>query len=152
MDEIARWSAAMAVGCGPVASVVGVAVLDRLLGNPAGPSDVLSVPPAALAAAVLGGTLWWALVERPGRPTDARATAVGFLVGLLAHPLMWLLYVFGGPIFLGADLPAPGFVAEYALTMSAFSILFAGGLTVVGGACCGLVVVRFRQREGRSLR
>lgn len=150
MDESATWSVTMAVGCGLVAAFVGVVVLDGLLGNTVGSFDLLFVPPAAVAAAVLGGTFWWALVEHPGRPTEARATLVGFAVGLLAHPVMWLLYLFGGSLFLQTAPPEVDFAVEYALSMSAFSVLLAGGLTVIGGVCCGLTVLRLRRRDGRS--
>lgn len=146
MDESVKWSGVMATFCALTAAVVGITVVDFFLGNPVGSFDLLFVPPAVVASAALGGGLWWLLVERPGEPTTERALLVGFLVGLFAHPLMWVLYLLGGSLFLPAEPLDPSFVAEYALTMSALSVLFSGGLTVLGGLLCGRIVVAARRR------
>lgn len=145
MDEGLWWTSVMAMVSAVAATVVGVAVIDYGLGNPVGSFDVLLVPPAAVAAAFLGGTLWWALVERPYCPTDQRAASVGFLVGLLGHPLTWSLYFLAGPLFLPVDWPGAWQMFEITLAFSALSILFGGALTIVGGVVSGLIVVRCRR-------
>ena len=82
-----KWASVMAVVCGLAAAAIGIVVIDFLLGNTIGGLDVLFVPPADVAAAVLGGILWWTFIERPRCLTDRRATSAGFLVGLLAYLL-----------------------------------------------------------------
>lgn len=146
MNEGVKWSCVMATLCALAAAVVGIAVVDFILGNPVGSSDLLLVPPAVVASGVLGGVLWWAIVERPRKPTTERALLVGLLVGLGAHPLMWALFLLSGPLYLPVEPPKPSFIAEFALTMSAFSILFGGGLTGLGGLLCGRTVVAARRR------
>lgn len=146
MDEGVTWAGVMAAVSAVAAAVVGIAVVDYVLGNPVGSFDLVVVPPATVAAAVLGGTLWWALVERPRRLTDRRAVAVGFLVGSLAHPLTWALYVLGGPLFLPGGWSEPRTIVEVTLTFAVLSALFAGVLTIGGGILCGLIVMRFRRR------
>lgn len=141
------WAGVMAAASGLAAALVVVFVLDVLLGNPVGGVDLLVVPPAAAAATLLGGSLWWLLVERPGRFSDARGVAVGALVGLLAHPLAWFLYGTLGPLFLQGERSSPGVLVESTLVFAVLSFLFAGGLTLLAGAGCGVAVMRARRRH-----
>lgn len=140
-----KWASVMAVVSGLGTAVIGVTVVDYVLRNPVGSFDVLVVPPAVVAAAVLGGTLWWKLIERPQRISNGRAVVVGFLVGVMAHPLMWTLYLLVGPIFLPGGWTDPWTLVEVILTFTAFSLLFSGALTITGGIVCGLVVMRYRR-------
>jgi len=144
-DDI-KWASVMGVVSALAAAVIGVAVINYVLGNPAGSFDVLLVPPAVVATGILGGTLWWALVERSHCLTDRRASLVGFLVGVLAHPLMWGLYTLGGPLFLPGGWSEPRVMIEFTLLFSVLSVLFSGALTIVGGVLCGLFVIRLRRR------
>jgi len=129
---------------------IGLAIINYVLGNPTGSFDVLLVPPTVVATGMLGGTLWWVLVERSCCLTDRRAIVVGFLVGVLAHPLTWGLYTLGGPLFLPGGWPALRVMIESTLLFSVFSVLFSGVLTITGGIFCGLFVVRVRRRASRA--
>lgn len=140
-----KWATVMAIVSGLGAAVVGVIVVDYVLSNPVGSFDVLVVPPAVVAAALLGGTLWWRLIERPMRVSKRRAVVVGSLVGVLAHPLMWTLYLLGGPIFFPGGWADPWTMVEGILMFTAFSLLFSGFLTIIGGIVCGIVVIRCRR-------
>lgn len=137
----------MGAASGVAAALVGVFVVDVLLGNPVGGVDLLVVPPAVAAAVLLGGSLWWLLVERPRRWTDRRGVAVGSFVGLLAHPLAWFLYATVGPLFLPGGWSEPGVLVESTMVFAVLSLLFAGGLTLVAGAVCGVLVMRVRRRS-----
>lgn len=145
MDEGVKWASVMAVVSALAAAVVGIAVIDYILGNPAGGFDVLFVPLASVAAAILGGTLWWALVERSRRLTYARAITVGILIGVLAHPLTWTFYTLGGPLFLPGGWSEPWVMVEVTLMFTVLSVLFSGVLTIIGSILCGLVVMRCRR-------
>lgn len=145
MNEGVKWAGVMAVCSAIAAAATGILVVDYALGNPVGSFDVLIVPPATVAASLLGGVLWWALVERPRCLTNQRATAVGFLVGLLAHPLTWVLYIIGGPLFLSGGWSRPLVMGKFVLTYTVLSALFSGALTIIGGVLCGLVVIRCRR-------
>lgn len=140
-----EWATVMALVSGLGAAVVGVVVVNHVLSNPTGSFDVIVVPPAVGASALLGGILWWRLVERPQRFSDGRAVAVGFLTGVLAHPLMWTLYFLAGPIFLPGGWNHALVMFEIILMFTAFSLLFSGFLTIIGGIACGLVVMRCRR-------
>lgn len=139
-----KWAIVMAVVSGLGAAVVGIIVVDYVLDNPVGSFDVLVGPPAVVAAALLGGTLWWGLIERPMRISNRRVVVVGFLVGTLAHPLMWTLYFLGGPIFFPVGRTDPWTMLEAILMFTGFSSLFSGFLTIIGGVVCGIVVMRCR--------
>lgn len=145
MGNGVRWASLMAVSSAVGAAIVGIVVVNLVLGNSVGSFDVVLVPPAVVAAAVLGGTLWWTLVERPRCTTDSQAVVVGVLVGLLAHPLMWLLYIVGGPLFLPGGWSEPWVMVEFTLTFAVLSVLFSGVLTIAGGVLCGLAVMRLRR-------
>jgi hypothetical protein len=145
VDEGVKWAVVMAIGSALIAAVIGIVVVDYVFRNPAGSFDVLVVPPAVAAAALLGGTLWWRLVEQPHTLTDGRAMMVGFLVGLLAHPLTWAIYMLGGPLFLPAGWSEPWNIVRSILAFSAFSVLFSGALTIIGGVLYGLTVMRCRR-------
>lgn len=150
MDEGLKWASAMGVVSALGAVVIGIVVINHVLGNPAGSFDVLLVPPAAVAAAILGSILWWALIERPRCLTDKRAILVGLLLGLLAHPLTWTLYILGGPLFLPSDWSDPAIMVKFTLLYSIFSVLFSGILTITGGVLSGLIVMRGRQYVHRD--
>lgn len=145
MSNAVRWACVMAAVSAASAAVVGVVVVDYVLGNPAGSFDVFVVPPAVVAAAVLGGALWWLLVERPRCFTDGRGVTVGVLVGTAAHPLTWLLYLTVGPLILPGGWSEPRTVLELTLAFAALSVLFAGMLTVAGGVLAGVAVMRVRR-------
>lgn len=145
MNDGLKWASVMAVVSALGAAVIGIIVLNHVLGNPSGSFDVLLVPPAAVGAAIVGGTLWWALIERPHCLTNGRAILVGALVGLLAHPLTWALYILGGPLFLPGNWSEPWGMVEFTFLFSVLSVLFSGALTIAGGVLCGLVVMRYRR-------
>lgn len=150
MREGVKWASVMAVMSALAAAGIGLAINGYVLGNPVGSFDVLLVPPAVVASGMLGGTLWWTFIERSCCLTNRRAISVGFLVGLLAHPLTWVLYTFGGPLFLPVGWSEPRVIVESILLFSVFSILFGGVLTIAGGVLCGLLVVHFRRRAYRA--
>jgi len=111
---------------------------------------------AGISAGLVGGVLWWGLIERPAKPTLLRGGLFGLLTVLLSHPLMWIIgAAIGDPlawVFLG--FPIEGSL----LTLSGLSelltnLLFAtvmgllgGFFTIPIGIVAGLVFVILRRR------
>lgn len=144
MDDGVKWASLMAVVSALGAVLTVIAVLTFVHGNFSGSLDIWLVPPAAIATALLGGSLWWILIERPHNLTNERAIVVGSLVGLLSHPLMWALYILGSPMFLPGDGLGPSAVVDFLLIFSILSVLYGGVLSAFGGIICGLFVLRCR--------
>jgi|AntRauTorcE11898_2_1112593.scaffolds.fasta_scaffold02319_6 hypothetical protein len=114
-------------------------------------SNVLPlVPAAAIAAGLVGGVLWWALVER-GTATRLRGAVAGVLTGVFAHPVMWfVLLALEGmilPQYLGLSAITTG--VGISLFFGFWGFVLAGWLTVILG-CLGavfLATVRMRDRD-----
>lgn len=110
---------------------------------------------AGVAAGVVGGVLWWGLIERPAKPTLLRGGAFGFLTVLLAQPLMWILgAVFGHPIFasiLNQTNGSPNSLSDLTLILrdlafgSIIGLIFIS-FTIPLGVVAGLVLVLIRRK------
>lgn len=124
----------------------------------AGPMEIaagLALPIAAgLGAALAGAPLWWLLVEKPSEPTKLRGGIVGTAVGVLAHPLMWIVggvglalgdLVGGGAPGVGGNLVAEVVGALGALLfVTVFGLLFTGVITVPVAAATGVALAHVR--------
>ena len=138
----------MAVVCTIGAAAAALAVLAVLAPEPVGSARTMYGLPAVVAGGTLGGALWWALVERPGKPTVVRALLAGFLVGVLAHPLLWALHFLVGPLYAPVEPLGPTVLAGTILSVSVLSILFFGWVTAPVAVGCGLLVLLLRRRAG----
>lgn len=139
-----------------VGGVVGIAAPGEIVN--AGPADVaagLAMPVAAgLGAALAGAPLWWLLVEEPSEPTKLRGGIVGTAVGVLAHPLMWIVLGVGFKLveLLGGGTTGAGGnpVAEVVAALGAllfvtvFGLLFTGVITVPVAAATGVALAHVR--------
>lgn len=107
------------------------------------------VPAAAIAAGVVGGPLWWLVIER-GDPTVTykRGLMVGACTGVLAHPVTWFVML----ALEGLVQPAIGGLAGVArvlglpLFFGFWGLILAGWLTVFLGCLGGLGLTAVRTR------
>jgi hypothetical protein len=125
-------------------------------GGPPGPEEI-RLYREVLAVAVLSGFLtslvvWWAVVARAPRSGIGRGLIGGTACGVLVHPVCWSLVVAGNAllILLGMSQRRPlgeqPFVVSREVvavfSLSVWSLLFFGWMTVVAGAVTGGVLAR----------
>lgn len=139
------WACLMALLSSISAGVIGVVLVNGVFGNPVGGFDVLIVPPAVVASAMVGGVVWWGLIERQGSRTYEHAVIVGVLVGVFSHPVMWMLYSVAGPLFLPVGWSEPAVIVMSSLFFTLFSVVFSGIFTVLGGIASALATLRVRR-------
>lgn len=155
-----RALAAGLVFAGP-ATLVAFAIAGGYVGLTS-PGEVLAFEPgviavaiglpvaAGLAAALAGAPLWWLIVERPAEATTLRGGLVGAVVGIVAHPLMWLLFGAGGGaavLFVGGVHALLDVVGGGAASLLGMFVLF----TVVGLLLTGIVTVSVAAGTGVAL-
>lgn len=110
---------------------------------------------AGLGAAAVGGPLWWLLVERDDEPARVRGAAVGAAAGLLAHPLMWILFGTGvglaivvdrGAVAVGTVRPddVGALLGGFAL-VTVVGVMLTGVVTIPVGAGTGVLLARVRR-------
>lgn len=111
---------------------------------------------AGLGAAIAGAPLWWAIVERPDEPTALRGGLVGAVVGVVAHPLMWLLFGVGAGVVLlvtegfgalvDAVLGDPGGLLGAFVLFSVVGLIITGIVTVPVAAGTGVVLAHVQRK------
>lgn len=166
-DTERRRSLAAGLGFGASGALVALAIVVGFVGvtgsevlvaaDPEELAIAIGLPLAAgLGAAVAGAPLWWAIVERPDEPTAIRGGVIGAIVGVLAHPLMWLLFGVGAVVVLLvvggvgalADNGLGGLealIGWYAL-FTLFGLLYTGIVTVPVAAGTGVVLAHIRRK------
>ena len=104
--------------------------------------------PAAASAWLLATPLWRLIVLSSAVDDDtptARAVVVGFLTGLLAHPLMWLLAY----LMTSSSQPLVD-AANGVLFYSMYCVIFLGLPTVLVGIALGALLARVRPLTRRE--
>lgn len=138
-----------------IASFVAAIIAIRLIWATTPPDYGVTIPPdykailfaAPLASAVLGPSLWWGAIIKPGRLSVRRGIAVGALIGFIAHPVVWyialvLAFLTRQPTVAGAQVTNPLLDLLTALSLATISLIFAGWLTVlIGGAVGGMIAL-----------
>lgn len=122
--------------------VSGVFVVSFLLGVVFGLS-------AGLAAGLVGATLWWLLIERPGKATGLRGAVFGLVTVFFAHVLMWLIGPWIFPSVLSQHSLDP-FTRAWAtavlqdLVFGLMLSLIVGVITIPIGVLAGMGLARIR--------
>lgn len=114
-------------------------------------------PAAGLAAAITGALFWWLFIERPRILTYSQGAFVGFLVQMVAYPVLYLLsgflglpgfvgnqpeFTYSGPIPSGAEIVDILEGLVFSVGLFGFGVLFTGPIGIAGG----LVLVALRRR------
>lgn len=123
--------------------------------------DWFSIPPAVatlplaatLAAAVLGPILWWRMIIKPGHLSVRRGIAVGALIGIITHPLIWymalvLAFLRGQPTVAGILVSNPLQDLLAAAFLAIVSLICVGWLTALIGGVVGGVIALLQSRCG----
>jgi hypothetical protein len=135
-----RWAllaGGYAFGC---ATLTAFALSDMLglfaevIGLPA----ALSMPLLATPALVIGGGVWWALVERRGRPTYPRGAAFGLLTALATGAVWTTRFVSVWSLEMLTAGPVPLLVGVVL------------GMVAVAGVLVGLPITFVRRRSRRG--
>jgi hypothetical protein len=137
-SEAVRWSGLAAV----VLMLSAAVFVVPFSGAPTPSNPDWESSTAALLSAGLVGAAAWLVVERyAGGHFIVGGTLAGGATGILAHPLMWLLFA-----LLGSRNPVVGAVDGplIALLYSPVSLLFVGWITLPLGLLGGLVVAAVR--------
>lgn len=108
---------------------------------------------AALGTAAAGAAAWWAVVERPGRPSAMRGVAAGVAGALAAHAATFAVFTLGTALVLGlTDGVIPNSWRALGLTtfvnVTVASLLAAGGPTAFVGAAVGVALSALRRASG----
>lgn len=135
-----------------LAASMGASIFQLAMGfNPPVSRDpVISVWAVAAAALVTALGFWQVIMVEPRRITWQRGAIAGALTGLAAHPLAFLFSAYismlrFGPPAQNTPFENLVFPPVLAITLSGFSLLLFGWITVPLGALAGGVVARFFQ-------
>jgi hypothetical protein len=138
------WCSLLLVGASAaLAGLTATAVALRFVGS--SPADYYAVCylTAPLAALLLGPSLWWWAIIKPGRLSSLRGIGVGVLGAGLAHPLAWYIALaltflmqertIGG-INGGVNVSNPAQDLFASLVLAGFSLISVGWITaLIGG-------------------
>lgn len=119
------------------------------------PPDFTTFPLiASLTSALLGPALWWRMIIKPGRLSVRRGIAVGALIGIIAHPVVWYvalaLAYFTGRSTVAATILVTNPLQDLlsAVVLAMFSVLFVGWLTALIGGVVGGVISLLQSLSG----
>lgn len=116
---------------------------------------------APLAALLLGPSLWWWAIIKPGRLSVRRGIGIGVLGASLAHPLAWyitlvLAFLMGqrtiGGVNGGINVTNPGQGLFACLVLAGFSLIYVGWITALIGGVAGGVVALLQSVSGCTQR
>jgi hypothetical protein len=156
------WYSLLLVAAGAaLAGLAATAVALRFVGMP--PADYYAVfyVTAPLAAALLGPSLWWWAIIKPGRLSVRRGIGVGVLGASLAHPLAWyialvLAFLMGdrtiGGVNGGINVTNPLQDLFASLVLAGFSLIAVGWITALMGGVAGGVVALLQSVSGCTQR
>jgi hypothetical protein len=152
------WYSLLLVGVGAaLAGLAATAVALRFVGRL--PADYYAVfyLTAPLAALLVGPSLWWWAIIKPGRLSVRRGIGVGVLAASLAHPLAWyialvLTLLMGertiGGITGGVNVNNPVQDVFASLVLAGFSLIYVGWITALIGGVGGGVVALLQSVSG----
>jgi len=113
------------------------------------------MPAAAIATFLVTVMGTWLLLSYLHPVRVWKGIAVGFIAGLLAHPLTWYLtslylYLTGATSSLGDSTLNPVEAIGGTLIFSLFSLAFAGWISIPISAITGGLVAYFYQKKSKS--
>lgn len=108
---------------------------------------------AGVTSAVLGPTLWWWIIIKPGRLSVRRGILVGALVGIVAHPVVWYeafvsAHFTGQQTVISFQVTNPLEDLVTAMFLATFSVIFVGWLTALIGGVFGGVIALLQSVSG----
>ncbi len=116
----------------------------------AGRGWAILVPCAAIAAFLLAGSIWHTMLRGGHVPSLRRGALAGCAVGILAHPIAWIL-AFASSYVLRIDEGTA--VGDYANALPTFAVvgwIFFGWITALAGAAIGLLVTLMQRGRART--